>query len=101
MKRTPLRPVSRKRQRENRQRRAFAAALFPDRPVCAVLDCGQWADDIHETLSRARSGGRITDPSIWKPLCRPHHREITDTEPDWAYAQGLLIHSWDTAGGAA
>jgi hypothetical protein len=29
------------------------------------------------------------------PLCRPHHTEITDEQPEWAYVLGLLAHSWD------
>ena len=97
LQRTRLAPVSARRRAENRQRRAIAAVVYAERPVCAVLGCGRWADDIHETLSRARSGGVITDPSLWAALCRPHHREITDTEPGWAYEQGLLIHSWEAA----
>lgn len=91
---TPLRPVSKKRQAENRERRAVVHATFGDAPTCVVPGCGRLADDVHEPLTRAR-GGSITDPSNMAPLCRPHHDEITFTEPAWAYELRLLVHSWD------
>jgi hypothetical protein len=94
--RKPIKPVSARRQRENRERAAMASRLWPDRRdgtvMCAVKDCPRPADDIHETLTRARSGGVITDPSIWAPVCRQHNEELT-LEPDWGYEQGLLKHS--------
>lgn len=92
----PVRPVSKKRQREMRERRAVIQALYPDRPLCSVPWCVRWADDIHETLTRGR-GGSITDPDIMAPVCRACHDEITFTEPGWAYDLGLLRHSWDGA----
>ena len=48
----PLRPVSKRRARQNRQRAAMADRLWPDRRdgtvLCAVPGCGQRADDLHE-----------------------------------------------------
>jgi hypothetical protein len=94
----PIRQVSARRQREMRERRAMVAAMFGgERPVCVVPDCGRWADDLHEPLTRAR-GGSITDPDNAVPLCREHHDEITfrpESELGWAYDLGLLVHSWD------
>lgn len=92
--RTRLRPVSAKRQAENRERRQVARETFGDQPVCVVPGCGRWADDCHEPLTRAR-GGSITDAGNMAPLCRPHHDEITFGEPAWAYELGLLKHSWE------
>lgn len=91
---TPLRPVSSKRRAQNRVRRDAVYATFGDAPGCVVPGCLSLADDVHEPLTRAR-GGSITDPANMAPLCRPHHTEITDTEPPWAYELGLLVHSWD------
>lgn len=91
---TPLKAISTKRRRANRVRRDVAYATFGDAPDCAVPGCPRPANDIHEPLTRAR-GGSITDPANMAPLCRPHHTEITDTEPAWAYDLGLLVHSWD------
>ena len=90
----PLPKQSKKRQRENRERRAMANALFPDgRPACVVPWCGCLADDLHEPLTRARRGP-ITDPDNAVPTCRGHNDELTH-EPDWGYDLHLLVHSWD------
>ena len=103
----PLRPVSKRRARENRQRAAMADRLWPDRRegtvLCAVPDCGQRADDLHEPRFRSRSGS-ITDPENAIPICRPHHDALTftpESELGWAYAQKLLVHSWNDPDGAA
>jgi hypothetical protein len=102
--RARLRPVSVKRQRENLERRAMIAALWPDgRPRCEWAGCTRLADDVHEALSRAR-GGSITDPGNARALCRPHHDRVTftpESELADAYAAGLLVHSWDAPKGAA
>jgi len=105
--RVRIRPVSPKRARENRERKAMIAQTFGgERPLCAVWGamqpgwCGRWADDAHEPLSRAR-GGSITDPANCVPLCRPCHTLITDQEPQWAYDLGLLVHSWGPDAGDA
>jgi len=91
---TPLPKQSKKRQRENRERRAMADALFPDgRPECVVPWCGRLADDLHEPLTRARRGP-ITDPDNAVPTCRGHNSELTG-EPPWGYDLHLLVHSWD------
>ena len=96
----PLRAVSARRRAENRLRRKVVDKLFPERPACARPGCGQWADDVHEPLTRAR-GGSIVDPENMAALCRACHDLVTfspDSELGWAYDLGLLRHSW---GGAA
>lgn len=93
--RTRLRPVSVKRQQENRERRQMAAERWPDgRPACILPGCGRLADDLHEPLTRAR-GGSITSEDNTVPVCRWHHDEI-GLEAEWAYEFHLLVHSWDT-----
>lgn len=90
-----LAAVSKKRQKENAERREMVRTLWPDEtPRCIVKGCPRLADDVHEPLSRGR-GGLIQDPDNAVPICRPHHDEVTFGEPEWAYEQGLLIHSWD------
>lgn len=89
-----LRQQSKKRQGQNRVRRTVAKDTFGDQPLCFVPGCTRWADDVHEPLTRGR-GGSVTDPLNMAPICRPHHREITDEQPAWAYGVGLLAHSWD------
>ena len=95
-----IKPVSARRQQENRQRRAMIKALYPEPARCARPGCPRTANDVHETLSRARSGGVITDPSIWAALCRPCHDEVTfrpESELGWAYEAQILVHSWGAA----
>jgi hypothetical protein len=89
----PLRSVSDKRRRENRERAKVVAGLWPERPRCARPGCPRLADDVHEILTRAR-GGSITDPENFAPLCRACHDEATNEAP-WAYEFGLLVHSWE------
>lgn len=105
--RKPIRPVSKQRARENRQRAKMADRRWPGRRdgtvMCAVPGCGQRADDLHEPLSRARGGG-ITDEDNAIQICRPHHDELTfrpESELGWAYAAKLLRHSWNDPDGAA
>lgn len=96
--RARLRPVSVKRRRENRERQAVIAALWPDgRPLCEWPGCVKLADDVHEKLSRAR-GGSISDRGNLAALCRSHHDYVTftpESELEEAYRLGLLVHSWD------
>jgi hypothetical protein len=105
-----IRRVSAKRAAENRQRRAMVDDLFKgEQPLCVVWVarqpdwCTAWADDLHEPLTRAR-GGSITDPDNAVPLCRACHDLITfkpESELEWAYDLGLLVHSWDAEIGTA
>lgn len=89
----PLRQVSVKRAREIRERRAMLQAKYPGVVLCEVPYCNEVATDPHEPKTRAR-GGSITDPAAVRAICRGHHREIHDEEPDWAYDLGFLVHSW-------
>lgn len=93
---SPMRQVSKKRAAEIRKRRAMLQAKYPGIVLCEVPYCNRVADDAHEPLTRAR-GGSITDPANAFAICRPHHREVTDEEPQWAYDLGILVHSWDGA----
>ena len=95
--RKPIKPVSDKRRAENRERRAMADRIWPDRREGTVMcgcgrpECQRPADDLHEPLSRAR-GGSITDEGNVIPLSRHCHDEIT-LGPDWAYRAGLIKHN--------
>jgi hypothetical protein len=95
MKRTPLRPRSKKRAALYVQRRRLVAEVLAAHPVCEVPWCIHPATDIHEPLTRAR-GGSITDPENVKAVCRMHH-DLIHLEPEWAYEFGFLVHSWDAS----
>ena len=87
-------PVSKKRARENRERRAMVNRLWPERPRCAC-GCGRLADDLHEIKSRAR-GGSIVDPANCVPLARCCHDKATNEDRRF-YELGLVVHSWEAA----
>ena len=89
-----MRPVSLRRQRENRIRarlRAGLGAVACEARIEGV--CTGMAQDWHERLSRAR-GGSIIDPENRVLLCRRCHEWVT-THPARATELGLLRHSWE------
>ncbi len=90
MRRTRIRPVSKKRARENRERRQVVEAMAEGDPWCRKCR-EELAVDPHEVLSRAR-GGSITDPENIVPLCRTCHRWVTE-HPIQAQAEGWLSPS--------
>ena len=94
-----IKPVSKKRAAENRERRKVVAELFADNQTCQMRlpGCTGWATDPHEPLTRAR-GGSITDPAGIVLGCRNCHTRVhTDTSPGQQdmHDLGLLVHSWD------
>lgn len=93
MKRSPLRPRSKKTAARYVQRRRLVAELLERFPTCQVPWCNWPSTDIHEPLTRAR-GGSILDPDNAKAVCRMHH-DLIHLEPGWAYELGFLVHSWD------
>lgn len=112
---TRLNPVSGKRAAENRARRTMVTELYPGaETLCAMYEaraatglppldgCTRQADDLHETLTRARSGGVITDPRLCVPLCRWCNGEAAREDRNRPfYDAGLLFHSWEDPRGAA
>jgi hypothetical protein len=100
---TPLRQMSKKRQKEQRERRKFVADVLESRPRCqagALIrgvmrahPCHVWSVDVHEPLTRAR-GGSILDPDNAVALCRSCHDWI-HTHPAEATYLGLLRSQYD------
>lgn len=68
---TRLRPVSAKRAKEQRQRRATLKAMSADQAICQRCHAAQ-AVDAHEVVPRS-AGGSITDPANIRLLCRECH----------------------------
>ena len=95
MRRTRINPVSKKRQKQNKERDFIRKVLFRERGAyCEAIIpavCSYVATDLHEILTRAR-GGSITDPENILLLCRECHRFITE-EPEWAKENGFVV-SW-------
>lgn len=98
--RKPLRPMSKKRAKENRERRQILHDRYGQNPRCvgceplarlgvtsATTGCTGWASDGHEIVRRSR-GGSITDPDNVLPLGRGCHDYVT-LHDDVAVAAGL------------
>lgn len=88
----PLRSMSSKRAKQQRDRVKALKSIDADQQVCQR--CGvERATDAHEVRTRAR-GGSITDLSNIRLLCRVCHDFLTRS-PRQAEAEGFVIHSWD------
>lgn len=96
---TPLRRVSKRTAKRNRQRTVFRNEQLAARPRCEARDtiwtvdpnwagCTSWATDLHEPLTRAR-GGSVLDAANTIATCRSCHRWIHD-HPLKATESGLL-----------
>jgi hypothetical protein len=96
MKRSPIRPTSKKRDAENRLRKKLRERLLDERPWCEarIKGCTRVGSDLHEIKTRAR-GGSITDENNILVLCRQCHMIIT-TEPAFATENGFIVHAWAT-----
>lgn len=89
-----LKPRSKKTAAKYVHRRALVAEMFAEPTVCEVPWCSNTATDPHEPKTRNR-GGSILNRANVRLICAPHHSEIHDTEPAWAYRLGFLKNSWD------
>ena len=98
MKRTPLRKVSKKRAKINRERQRLVEQELGERTSCeagatiylntGVACCRARATELHEPLMRSR-GGSSLDPENTIAICRGCHRWIHD-HPETATELGLL-----------
>ena len=107
VKRTPLRQVSKKRQKVNRLRRQAQEEAwgpqhtwrcwFRDRPAM-ILFAGPCHGSVagHEILKRSRSGSdaNLLDVNRQVPLCSFHNVWVEDN-PNDANRIGLAKHSWE------
>lgn len=93
MKRSSLRPVSKKRAKTLKARRELVERLRNGPCAARLPMCTGRAQDGHELLSRA-NGGSITDPENVVGLCRMCHDYIT-TNPEFAYEKGWAFHAWE------
>ncbi len=104
--RTPLRSVSPKRAKVQRQRREMVREELARRELCEAGAkirfgghrslCAGLAVDLHEPLTRAR-GGSILDPANTVAVCRSCHDWI-HAFPDAATRLGLLRYSHSETG---
>ena len=104
MKRTALRPRSKKRAAEMVQRRKLIAELLERFPWCARC---YWARsvDLHELKNRSQ-GGDFLDREQIVTLCRECHQWVTENpaqahESGWTFWSHETVVKPDLFGGAA
>ncbi len=88
MKRTPLRKMSKVKEKEYRKYILARARALPGK-FCEWpgMSCVNRADDVHHT--HGRRGKMLNDQKHWTFLCRHHHRWVHDNAKA-ARAMGLL-----------
>lgn len=91
VKRSPIRPVSKKRAALNRVRTAIRKRYIGSPCEARLEGCYGQGTDLHEVLSRAQ-GGSLIDETGMRWLCRSCHDYIT-THPAWSYEHGWLKHA--------
>lgn len=105
MKRTPLRPVSKKKARENRERAQLMEARFGpsqwwrcwvrDRPL-HMMTMGQCHGPVHghEVVKSSQMKDARLDMDNIILLCNYHNGWVEDN-PDTAHDFGLMRHNWE------
>ncbi len=90
MKRTPLRKVSKKRAKQNREYSKLRKEFLALRPYCDIFEpcCTRKATDIHHM--KHREGNLLLDSAYWLPSCRACHRFLHDN-PAYARESGFLF----------
>jgi 5-methylcytosine-specific restriction endonuclease McrA len=87
MKRTPLRRVSKKRAKENRQYSVLSDEYLLENPLCEAgivlmvngieSNCKRCASEIHH---KAKRGKNLNNVETWIPVCRPCHNWIENNK---------------------
>ena len=92
-----MRTVSKKRARENRERRKLLGPLLEHGALCEVRlhGCTSRAVDGHEIKTRGR-GGSIVDLNNIALVCRSCHDHLTANsgQEGWAIRHGWVVASW-------
>ncbi len=105
MKRSRLRPVSKRREREIAERRVMLEENFgprdtwqcwvSHRPAMALIMGGCYgAVNGHEIVKRSQWRDGILEPKNILMLCNLHN-EFVEREPDIAHKFGLMKHRWE------
>ena len=90
MRRTPLKRVSRKREKEGRIYAARRKDFLEELPVCEVC-ADKKSTDVHHRLGR---GKYYLDKATWLSVCRSCHERI-HAEPKWSRENGYLLDRMD------
>ena len=86
MKRTRLRPVSKKRAALNVEYRKLRKAFLLEHQVCEFSGCRSHSRDVHHRSGR---GPNLLRVETWLALCRKHH-DLVHANPKKSRELGLL-----------
>lgn len=99
--RTPIPPMSEKRQAEQPTRAEVRKIVLKRDKMCRVcvrlkVDFPYRSTDVHELRNRSQ-GGDYLNAEECIGVCRIHHNLITDN-PEWAHENGFTVWSWEGPG---
>ena len=83
---TPMRRVSKKRQKENKEYSVLRKGFLKKLPICEVCMTAA-ATDVHHMDKR---GKNLNEVGTWLAVCRPCHDKI-HSNPSWAREKGYLV----------
>ena len=86
-KRTKIKPVSKKRQKEQKTYSTLSKAYLAIHPICECGGCFHLATQIHH---RGRRGKNFLNDDLFMAVCSPCHEQI-EANGNWARAQGYLL----------
>ena len=72
LKRTPIKKISDKRAKQNKEYDILEKQFKKDNPKCEI--CSKPTKDLHH--KNGRNGDRLTDPAYFMAVCRFHHDYI-------------------------
>lgn len=81
----PVKKITEKRAKQNREYLEMREQFLEQYPVCQVKDCQNKATEIHHIQGRANN--LLTDPENVMSVCSECHHKIT-VYSSWAIAQG-------------
>lgn len=83
-----IRPVSKKRQKENSRYLKIRKEFLIWNYLCMVDGCGKMASEVHH--KKGREGKWLCDSAYFMPVCSTHHQLIHEN-PSWAKIMGYIL----------
>ena len=82
-----IKPVSKKRQKENKEYTRLRKEFLLENPRCAVAGCTQPSTEVHHKARRFSFYLRV---DTWLAVCNSHHHEIEENGL-WAKENGYTL----------
>ena len=82
-----IRPVSKRRQKDNKEYTRLRKEFLAHYSICEVTTCLKKATQVHH---KARRGKFYLRADTWLPVCAEHHQQIEENG-EWAKANGYTL----------